>query len=518
MSRDLGGSLDKQKNQGPSAPKSVRRRLAAILAADVAEYTRLVEQNITATVSAWQAARDDVFDPSVAEHEGRIVKLTGDGFLAEFPTVEAAVKCAVFMQEQLLSCPLRFRMGVSIGDIVDDGTDIYGEGINIAARLESIAEPGGILISGDVFNLIRNRIDETFQDLGEHSVRHVSQPVRIYALKRFSSEKQEAAPLPDDAGESPAAGPRKLFPAKHAAVGAIAVLLGIGAWLYASIGERKNPTASAPGSDAETAAARMVPNGAPNTALIDAAARPLSPGRNFKDCALCPMMTVVPAGSFRMGWAKGDPDEKPVVDVVIPASLAVGTYEITFREWDACVADNACGSYRPDDNGWGRQDRPVINVSWLDAQAYISWLRNRTGKKYRLLTEAEWEYAARGGSSDLYPWGVTIDAAKANYGLFRGKTLPVGSYDPNAFGIHDVIGNVWEWVNDCYGKDAYAQHKAYPLAYLENSETCKRVVRGGSWNTDTSDGPNLLRSSIRWKGKSNGRYHHFGFRVARDLE
>lgn len=219
-----------------------------------------------------------------------------------------------------------------------------------------------------------------------------------------------------------------------------------------------------------------------------------------------------------MGWDKGDPDEKPVLDVTIPKSLAVGTYEITFREWDACVADNACGSYRPDDEGWGLEDRPVINVSWLDAQAYVRWLGQRTQKKYGLLTEAEWEYAARGGSSDLYPWGVAIDAGKANYGLFRGKTMPVGSYEPNAFGLYDVVGNVWEWVNDCYGKDAYSGNHGYPLAYLEDSETCQRVVRGGSWNTDTSDGPNLLRLSIRGRGKTNGRYDHFGFRVARELE
>ncbi len=182
--------MNRQDDRGPSAPKSAGRRLAAILAADVAGYTRLVEQNTTATVAAWQTARDEVIDPSVAEHEGRIVKLTGDGFLSEFPTVEAAVKCAISIQERLLSSPLPFRMGVSIGDIIDDGRDIHGEGINIAARLESIAEPGGILISGDVFNLVRNRIDETFLDLGQQTVKHVSQPVRIYAVGRFSSGRE----------------------------------------------------------------------------------------------------------------------------------------------------------------------------------------------------------------------------------------------------------------------------------------------------------------------------------------
>ncbi len=509
--------MNRQDDRGPSAPKSAGRRLAAILAADVAGYTRLVEQNTSATVAAWQTARDEVIDPSVAEHEGRIVKLTGDGFLSEFPTVEAAVKCAISIQERLLSSPLPFRMGVSIGDIIDDGRDIHGEGINIAARLESIAEPGGILISGDVFNLVRNRIDETFLDLGQQTVKHVSQPVRIYAVGRFSSGRK-GQHFHDEA-QSPSTGQRKRrYTLRHAALGAFIVLLAAGAWLYASLSDRTKQTAPHQVPSARMPDVDTAPASVPDTAPVGATVRPLSPGDSFRDCPVCPMMTVVPAGSFRMGWDKGDPDEKPVLDVTIPKSLAVGTYEITFREWDACVADNACGSYRPDDEDWGREDRPVINVSWLDAQAYIRWLGQRTQKKYGLLTEAEWEYVARGGSSDLYPWGVAIDAGKANYGLFRGKTMPVGSYEPNAFGLYDVVGNVWEWVNDCYGKDAYSGNHGYPLAYLEDNETCRRVVRGGSWNTDTSDGPNLLRLSIRWRGKSNGRYDHFGFRVARDLE
>ena len=229
-------------------------------------------------------------------------------------------------------------------------------------------------------------------------------------------------------------------------------------------------------------------------------------------------MTIVPSGSFKMGWEKGDPDEKPVHDVTIAKDFAVGRFEVTFNDWDNCVSDGGCGSYRPDDKGWGRGDRPVINVSWLDAQTYVAWLRKKTGRKYRLLTEAEWEYVASGRSSTLYPWGVTIDAAKANYGLFRNKTMPVGSYGANAFGLHDAIGNVWEWVIDCYDRVAYSKHLTYPSPFLENNETCRRVARGGSWDVDVSDGPNLMRTSIRWRAKSNGRYSNFGFRLARDLE
>ncbi len=237
----------------------------------------------------------------------------------------------------------------------------------------------------------------------------------------------------------------------------------------------------------------------------------------FRDCDRCPLMVEIPPGSFSMGYEKGDPDEKPVRTVNIDYGFAVSTYEITFDEWDACLQDGGCGRHSPKDMGWGRGNQPVIFVSWLDAQTYARWLSDKTGKNYRLLTEAEWEYAAKGGSATLYPWGVTYDGSKANYGNLKKRTMPVGSYDANGFGLYDVVGNVWEWVTDCYDKNAYTTHQTYPNAFLETSETCRRVVRGGSWNVDLSDGYDLLRTSIRWRGKSNGRYNHFGFRVAREL-
>jgi class 3 adenylate cyclase/TolB-like protein len=171
----------------------VTRRLAAILAADVASYTRLVEEDTTATVMAWQEARDNFIDPGIAKHSGRVVKLTGDGFLAEFPTVQAAVECAIEMQEGLKPGPLEFRMGVSMGDIIDDGRDVHGEGVNIAARLEALSDSGGICISGDVYHQVRNRIDEIFEDWGEQEVKHVSQPVRVYAIQRFVTNRRDRA-------------------------------------------------------------------------------------------------------------------------------------------------------------------------------------------------------------------------------------------------------------------------------------------------------------------------------------
>ncbi|MBT6288982.1 MAG: tetratricopeptide repeat protein [Rhodospirillaceae bacterium] len=171
------------------AEREVHRRLAAVLAADVASYTRLMEDDTDGTVAAWQDAREDVIKPQVAEHSGTIVKLTGDGFLVEFPTVQAAVNCALAMQAGLAANSLKFRIGVNLGDIVDDGEDIHGEGVNVAARLEGLAEPGGICISGMVYDSIRNRIDAHFEDMGLQEVKNVSAPVQAYAVRAAAAAK-----------------------------------------------------------------------------------------------------------------------------------------------------------------------------------------------------------------------------------------------------------------------------------------------------------------------------------------
>ena len=173
-----------------------QRRLAAILAADVAGYTRLVEQDTDGTVAAWKAARDDVIKPLVEGKSGRIIKFTGDGFLVEFPSVQDAVACATALQEKLTSSPLKFRMGINVGDITDDGGDVHGEGVNIAARLEALAEPGGICISGDVHNQVRNRLELQYEDLGEKEVKHVSRPVRVYAINPTVQRAPEQSVAP----------------------------------------------------------------------------------------------------------------------------------------------------------------------------------------------------------------------------------------------------------------------------------------------------------------------------------
>ena len=166
----------------------MKRRLAAVLVSDVVGYTKLMEEDTEGTVSAWSSARDIIIEPLIASRDGRIVKFTGDGFLAEFKTVREALECGIELQNSLKENILEFRMGINLGDIIDDGKDIHGEGINIAARLEEIAEAGGICISGDVYNQVRNRVDAEYEDLGEQQVKNVSEPVQTYAV-RFENVK-----------------------------------------------------------------------------------------------------------------------------------------------------------------------------------------------------------------------------------------------------------------------------------------------------------------------------------------
>ena len=243
------------------------------------------------------------------------------------------------------------------------------------------------------------------------------------------------------------------------------------------------------------------------------------PGAVLRDCNECPEMVVVPAGRFRMGdlSGAGDNDERPVHDVTIASPFAVGKYEVTFAEWDACVAGSGC-THRSDDKGWGRGGlRPVINVSWDDAQEYMRWLSRKTGKAYRLLSEAEWEYVARAGSTTKYPWGDDVGTNKANCDgcgsrWDNKRTAPVGSFEPNAFGLFDTAGNVWEWVEDCWNKN-YNGAPANGSAWT--SGNCdEHVLRGGSWYFD----PRNLRSAVRFRIGTGVRDGNFGFRVARTLD
>jgi formylglycine-generating enzyme required for sulfatase activity len=212
------------------------------------------------------------------------------------------------------------------------------------------------------------------------------------------------------------------------------------------------------------------------------------PGSDFKECANgCPTMIVVPAGKFMMGSREGEKGrteaEGPQHEVSIAKPFAVGKFDVTFAEWDTCVAAGACP--KASDSGWGRDDHPVIYVSWDEAKIYVTWLAKQTGKPYRLLTEAEWEYAARAGSTTVYPWGDEIGKGNANCDgcgsqWDNTQTGAVGQFKPNAFGLYDMYGNVWQWVEDPW----HANYDGAPTdgsVWLEGGNVSIRVLRGGSW-------------------------------------
>lgn len=255
--------------------------------------------------------------------------------------------------------------------------------------------------------------------------------------------------------------------------------------------------------------------------LTAQAEKALKPGDSFKECAKdCPGMVALPAGEFLMGSPPDeegrDDNEGPQHKVVLARPFAVSRFEVTLDEWDACVAYGDCDPKVADaDAEQGRN--PVVNVTWEDAQRYVSWFARMTGKPYRLLSEAEWEYAARAGTQTAYAWGESIGQGNANCVSCgsqwdAAEAAPVGSFSPNAFGLSDMHGNVWEWAEDCY-HDNYQGAPTDGAAWTAGGDCSRRVGRGGSW----SYAPRFLRSALRSGIPSDLRGTDLGFRIGRTL-
>jgi len=236
-----------------------------------------------------------------------------------------------------------------------------------------------------------------------------------------------------------------------------------------------------------------------------------APGNTFQDCGVCPLMVEVPAGTYLMGSDQGRPDEKPRHQVRFAKPFAIGVYEITLAEWDACLREGGC-RFSPEAGNDSRL--PVSNLSWDGAQDYAAWLSKKTGHTYRLPTEAEWEYAASGGKTTAYWWGDEVGKGRANCSDCgsdwdgRGPA-PVGSFAPNPFGLHDVHGNLWEWTMDCMNR-SYQGAPVDGSAWLRG-DCITRVLRGGSWNL----GAEYMRTARRHYYDRDVRYYLHGFRVVR---
>lgn len=276
------------------------------------------------------------------------------------------------------------------------------------------------------------------------------------------------------------------------------------------------PQATAPARPAPAPAPPPAPSRsatAPSAAGAITSATAGRAGAEVRDCPTCPAMIEVSPGSFSMGSNSGDPSEKPPHHVTINHPFAIGKYEVTVEQWGACATAGDCE--RIATNASAPANAPVRDVSWDDARKYTAWLSKTTGKAYRLPTEAEWEYAARGGTASVYWWGDQPRKGAANCkdcGDPWSEAAPatVGSFAPNPYGLHDMNGSVWEWVADCW-------HNTYKNAPVDgrawDEATCgARVIRGGSWR----EGTGYMQSSTRFKYSPSVRQSQNGFRVVRD--
>jgi len=250
-------------------------------------------------------------------------------------------------------------------------------------------------------------------------------------------------------------------------------------------------------------------------ASAQSAAPDMTPGSFFIDCEVCPEMVVVPSGSFVMGSDGRHKYERPAHTVTIAKPFAMGIYEVTFDEWQACFEEGGCARI-PDDHKWGRGRRPVMNITWFETQPFVQWLSKKTGHTYRLPTEAEWEYAARGGTTTEFWWGDEVGKNLANCRNCESQwskkgSAPVGSFAPNPFGLYDVHGNEWEWMADCW----FPTHEGAPSdGSVRLEDNCQyRTMRSGSWYYYSKN----IRSAWRFRNDARVKSYGIGMRVLREL-
>jgi formylglycine-generating enzyme required for sulfatase activity/class 3 adenylate cyclase len=514
------------------------RRLAAIVAGDISGYSRLMQIDEEGTHNRVKRIERDLIEPSILEHHGRLVKTTGDGFIAIFDSPVEAVRCSIVIQQNLVgrnaALPkhhwIEYRIGVNLGDVIIETDDVYGDGVNIATRLEGIAQPGDVYISGGIYEQIKHKLVCGYESLGDRHVKNITDPVRVYRVL-----SDPAALLQN----------RKRREGILVSLLILALLLLAGGALWYTFWPtsklpnlasapvsppaevQRAPAAKRPAPPAQPAPTvaptqqqatpRPAPSPAPQPAASPAPkqAAPLPPPASpaapasqptTQAAAREPEMVSLRGGSFAMG-SNEDVSEKPVRQVTVKP-FAMGKFPVSVREWNACAAAKACGF-----TASGKDDAPVGNVSWSDAKQYVAWLAQTTGKPYRLPSEAEWEYAARGGTQTRYWWGDQFQPGMVNCKNCSDipaidQPVKVGSFKPNPFGLYDMGGAVDQWVEDCWHKN-YQGAPADGSARVEN-DCPSHVIRSGSWRKDSA----YARSANRGSYDTNVRYPTHGFRVA----
>ncbi|MGX1320323.1 formylglycine-generating enzyme required for sulfatase activity/class 3 adenylate cyclase [Bradyrhizobium sp. USDA 377] len=505
---------------GPPAHGPIPRRLAAIIVGDIASYSRIMQADEEGTHVRVKRIERDIIQPSIVEHHGTLVKTTGDGFIAIFDSPVEAVRCSIVIQQNLIgrNAPLpkhsrlEYRIGVNLGDVIVEPDDVYGDGVNIATRIEGIAEPGQVYISGAIYEQIKHKVVCGYESLGDRKVKNITDPVRVYRV----------LPDADAVGRTRS---RRESVLLFLLIAALLVIAGYVLW-YVLVQHRSQvgqqaaaPPIAAPSASPTAQSVPSLPSPAVPAPQAAPAASPLpattpspaaspspSPASSPSVTAVRePEMIAIRGGSFAMG-SNDDPTERPVHQVTIKP-FSIGKYPVTVQEWNECAAAKACGF-----TATGKDDAPVSNVSWTDAQQYAAWLAQATKKPYRLPSEAEWEYAARGGTQSKYWWGDKLQSGMAGCkdcgNLGTEQPAKVGSFKPNPFGLYDMGGGVDQWVDDCW-------HKTYQGAPTDGSswssgDCGSHVLRSGSWKNDSR----YVRPSNRDGYDTNVRYPTHGFRVA----
>jgi len=494
---------------GEPPREPVPRRLAAIVAGDISGYSRLMQIDEEGTHTRVKRIERDLIEPSIVEHHGKLVKTTGDGFIAIFDSPVEAVRCSIVIQQNLVgrnaSLPkhhwIEYRIGVNLGDVIIEVDDVYGDGVNIATRLEGIADPGQVYISGGIYEQIKHKLVCGYESLGDRKVKNITDPVRVYRV------------LPDPGAIHQSRKRRENILISLLSL-ALLVIAGGTLWYMllqqrGQVGDQASAPASPPAESAKAPASPAPAPPPPETKQATTppqstpSAAPTQPTPQLASSVREPETIPLRGGSFAMG-SNEDLSERPVHQVTIKP-FAIGKFPVSVQEWNACATAKACGFVST-----GKDEAPITNVSWSDARQYVAWLAETTGKPYRLPTEAEWEYAARAGTQTKYWWGDQFQADAANCKNCAANEQPVkvGSLKPNPFGLYDMGGSVDQWVEDCWHK-TYQGAPADGSAWVEG-QCPSHVLRSGSWKNDGR----YVRPSNRDSYDTNVRYPTHGFRVA----
>ncbi|WP_050629993.1 SUMF1/EgtB/PvdO family nonheme iron enzyme [Bradyrhizobium viridifuturi] len=495
----------------PPPGEAMPRRLAAIVVGDIAGYSRLMQLDEEGTHTRVKRIERDLVEPTITEHHGKLVKTTGDGFIAIFDSPVEAVRCSIVIQQNMVGRNaaiardhwIEYRIGVNLGDVIIEADDIYGDGVNVASRLEGIAAPGEVFISGGIYEQIKHKMVCGYESLGDKKVKNITDPIRVYRV------------LPDAAAYQRTRRRRESILLTLLGLAVATIAGGVLWYLLAQPRSKLAELAQAPQAPPAPAASPAVqqPAPAPSQSSSPVPAAPAqqalpqpAPAASPAPDVPEPEMVSLKGGSFSMG-SNDDPSERPIRKVTVKP-FAMGKFPVTVREWNACAAAKACGF-----TASGKDDVPVTNVSWSDAKQYVAWLAELMKKPYRLPSEAEWEYAARGGTQSKYWWGDQVQPGHVGCKDCGGdasaeQPVKVGSFKPNPFGLYDMGGGVDQWVEDCWHRNY--QGAPDDGAVWTGGDCGSHVIRSGSWKNDAR----YVRPANRDNYDTNVRYPTHGFRIA----